>query len=161
MSMSQGQKLNTNSSTKSELAGIDEPLLKILWGKYFIEAQSYTVEHNILLQDNKSIILLAIDGKFSSSKKTKHIKSRFFLIKDKIKKGDIEIQYKPTGRMWSDVLMETRHGIVFRVFHGQLMNVPEDCDNKIEHLNTFPDLFPPADEEDKLLARDIAVLVKA
>ena len=69
MSMSRGQKLNTKSSTESELVGIDDALPQILWGKYFIEAQGYTVEHNILLQDNKSTILLATNGKFSSSKK--------------------------------------------------------------------------------------------
>ena len=38
MSMSWGQKLNTKSSTKVELVGIDDALLQILWGKYFIEA---------------------------------------------------------------------------------------------------------------------------
>ena len=71
---------------------VDDALPQILWGKYFIEAQGYTVEHNILFQDNKSTILLATNSKFLSSKKTKHIKNRFFLIKDKIAQGDIEIQ---------------------------------------------------------------------
>ena len=52
MSMSQGQKLNTKSSTESELVRIDYALPQILWGKYFIEAQGYTAKHNILLQDN-------------------------------------------------------------------------------------------------------------
>ena len=59
MSMSRGQKLNTKSSTESELFGFDDALPQILWERYFIEAQGYTVEHNILLQDNKSTILLA------------------------------------------------------------------------------------------------------
>ena len=58
-------------------------------GKYFIEAQGYTVEHNILLQDNKSTILLAKNGALSQGKKTKHINVKFFLVKDKIEKGDI------------------------------------------------------------------------
>ena len=130
-------------------------------GKYFIEAQGYTVEHNILLQDNKSTILLATNGKFSSSKKTKHIKNRFFLIKDKIAQGDIEIQYKPTGRMWSDVLTRPKQCITFRVFCGQLMNVSEDYDGEIERLNMHPDLLPPAEDPGKLLQEDRAVLIKA
>ena len=84
MSMSRGQKLDTKSSTESELVRIDDALPQILWGKYFIEAQGYTAEHNILLQDNKSTILLATNGKFSSLKKTKHIKSShsFILAQD-------------------------------------------------------------------------------
>ena len=92
MSMSRGQKLNTKRSTESELVGINDVLPQILWGKSFIAAQGYTVEHNILPQDNKSTILLATNSKFSSSKKMKHIKNRFFLIRDKIVQGDIEIQ---------------------------------------------------------------------
>ena len=87
--------------------------------------------------------------------------AHFFLIKDKIEKVDIEIQYEPTGVMWLDVLTKPKHGKAFRVFHGQLMNVPEDYDDKIEHLNTHPDLLPPPDNRKKLLKRDRAVLVKA
>ena len=42
------------------------------------------------------------------------------------------------------------------------MNAPEDYDDKIECLNTHPDLLPPADnKKKKLLERDSAVLVKA
>ena len=69
MSSSRGQKVNTGSSTETELVGVDEMLRKILWGKYFIEAQGYTVEHNILLLDNKSTMLLAKNGAFSQGKK--------------------------------------------------------------------------------------------
>ena len=57
MSMSRGQKLNAKSSTKSDLVGMDDALPQILWGRYLIEAQGYTVEHNILLQDNRSTIV--------------------------------------------------------------------------------------------------------
>ena len=73
MSMPRAQKTNTGSSSKLELIGINDVLLKILWGKCFIESQGYTVEYNILLKNDKSTILLATNGTFSSSKKTKHI----------------------------------------------------------------------------------------
>ena len=53
------QKLNVRSSTEGELVGLDDALPIILWCKYFIEAQGYTVEHNIVHQDNKSTLLLA------------------------------------------------------------------------------------------------------
>ena len=49
------------------------------------------MEHNIIYQDNKSTILLAINGRSSSSKRTKHIKHRYFLIKDLVEKGNVEI----------------------------------------------------------------------
>ena len=78
MSFSRGHKLNGLSSTEAELIGIDDAIPSMMWGKYFIEAQGYTVEHNILFQDNKSNILLETNRRMSSSKRTKHIKQRFF-----------------------------------------------------------------------------------
>ena len=41
------------------------------------------------------------------------------------------------------------------------MNVSEDYDDEIECLNTHPDLLPPAEDTEKLLQEDRAVLVKA
>lgn len=79
MSSLRGQKTNTESSTETELVGVDGVIAKMLWGKYFIEDQGYTMEHNILLQDSKLTILLAKNGTFSSGKKTKHIKHKFSL----------------------------------------------------------------------------------
>ena len=87
VSMSKVQKLNTGSSTESELVGVYDCLPDILWGKYFLEAQGHVIDHNILLQDNKLAILLVTNGKMSSSRKTKHIRHRFFLIKDRVESG--------------------------------------------------------------------------
>ena len=114
MSFSRGQKLNVRSSTECELVGIDDAIPQIMWGKYFIEDQGYTVVHNILYQDNKSTILLATNGRSSSSKRTKHIEHRYFLIKDKISRGDIEIKHMPTEEMWSDVLTKPTQGMLFK-----------------------------------------------
>ena len=69
ISSSKKQKMSTKSSTESELVGVDDCISKILWGKYFIEDLGYKVEHNILLQENKSTILLAKNGRLSSSVK--------------------------------------------------------------------------------------------
>ena len=103
MSGSWRQKLNTRSSSKAELVGIDDALRYIMWGKYFIQSQGYEVKNKILMQDKKSTILLAKNVRFSSSKRTKHINNRYFMIKDKIGKGEISIQYCPTGDMWADI----------------------------------------------------------
>ena len=49
MSFSRGQKLNVRSSIECKLVGINDAIPQIMWGKeHFIEAQGYTVEHNIL-----------------------------------------------------------------------------------------------------------------
>ena len=56
-SVSKKQKLNTRSSTEDELVGSDDIMGDILWSQKFLEAQGYEVKHNILEQDNKSIII--------------------------------------------------------------------------------------------------------
>ena len=49
MAMSKAHKLNTKSSSEAELVGVYDALPDILWGKYFLEAQGYKIDHNILL----------------------------------------------------------------------------------------------------------------
>ena len=142
LSSSRKQKLNTKSSTESELVGVDDVISKMMWGKYFIESLGYTVEHNILLQDNKSTILLAKNGKLSSSSKTKHIKHRYFLITDKIAQGDLEVVYEPTKQMWSDILTKPQQGQLFFDMRAKLMNIDSNYNDDIERYNTHPDLLP-------------------
>ncbi len=52
MSFFLGQKLNARSSTIVELIGADDAIPDIMWGKYFIKGQGYTVTSNMLYQDN-------------------------------------------------------------------------------------------------------------
>jgi hypothetical protein len=68
--ISRKQKLNTRNSTESELVGVDDVSVMILWTKLFLEEQGYDINSNILYQDNKSAILLETNGKKSSGKRT-------------------------------------------------------------------------------------------
>jgi hypothetical protein len=56
-----------------------------------MEAQGYQVQDNILFQDNKSAILLEMNGKASSSKHTKHINIQYFFITDHVDKGNVSL----------------------------------------------------------------------
>jgi hypothetical protein len=51
------QKLNTQSSTESELVAVNNMMPIVLWTWYFLMAQGYGVTENLLLQDNKSSML--------------------------------------------------------------------------------------------------------
>jgi hypothetical protein len=64
------QKLNTRSSTESELVSVDDMMPIIVWSCFFLMAQGYGVTQNLLLQDNKSSMLLEKNGKSSSGKCT-------------------------------------------------------------------------------------------
>ena len=79
ISFSRKQKVNTQSSTETELVGVDDAMPSILWSLYFLQAQGFDTSHALIYQDNKSTILLEINGKQSSSKRTKHIRMKYFL----------------------------------------------------------------------------------
>jgi hypothetical protein len=57
-SVSNKQKINVGSSTKGEIVGAHDFLGKIMGAKYFIEAQGYTVDQNIVYQDNQATLRL-------------------------------------------------------------------------------------------------------
>ena len=85
------------------------------------------MELNILPQDNTPTIVLATNAIFSSASKIKHIRHKLFLITDKIHQGDIEVEYKYTERIWSNMLIKLRQGKAFRKFCGYLMTILENC----------------------------------
>ena len=75
------------------------------------ESQGYHIHHNIVHQENKLITPIVKNSTWS--KKTKHIKYKLFLVKDKIHEGDIEIKWTPTEKMWCDILTKPKQGQVF------------------------------------------------
>jgi hypothetical protein len=88
---SKKQKLNTRSSTETEIVGADDFMPAICWTRYFMKAQGYEVKDNVLFQDNKSSIILEKNGKASSSKRTKHINIRYFFITNRVKKEEVSV----------------------------------------------------------------------
>jgi hypothetical protein len=77
-SMSTKQKLNTKSSMEAELLAIDNAMAQVLWTRCFLVAQGEYVPTMTIYQDNKSTkILLAENGKQSSSWRTRHLNILF------------------------------------------------------------------------------------
>ena len=115
-SVSRKQKLNTHSSTKSELVGADDLSVMILWMKLFMEEQGYKIEKNILYQDNKSTILLENNGCKSLSKHTRALNVHYFFLTDQVEKGNLTIEYCPTNDMIRDYMMKPLQGEKFQKF---------------------------------------------
>ncbi|KAL7461201.1 hypothetical protein ACHAXS_001624, partial [Conticribra weissflogii] len=128
-SMSRKQKINGKSSTESKLIAVDDAMGQVLWTRYFIQKQGYEMGPSVIYQDNKSAILLETNGKGSTSKRTKHIKVRYFFVKDKINSGEADVKYCPKDKMWADVLTKPLQGAEFKKFRAKLMNVPEEYDD--------------------------------
>ena len=119
---SQKQKLNTKSSTEAELVSIDDVLQKLLWTKYFLEAQGYGT-NPVMYQDNQSTMKLARNGRASSGKRTRHINIRYFFITDRIKAREVTIEYCPTKSMVADFFTKPLQGSLFRKFRDQILGV--------------------------------------
>ena len=116
-------KLNTRSSTESELIGGDDMMPQVLWKQYFLKSQGYKVNDNIVFQDNKSTMLLERNGKASSSKRTKHINVRYFFITDRISKGEVRVEWCPTKDMVADFMTKPLQGSAFRKFRDLIMGL--------------------------------------
>ena len=67
------QKLNTRSSTETEILSVYDCMPAVPWTTYWLEAQGYDVFENIVYQNNKIDILLENNGKASSSNRKNHI----------------------------------------------------------------------------------------
>ena len=69
-------KVNTRSSTETKLVLVHAYIPEVLWSLYFVHAQGYGVKYSEIHQDNVSSQILETNGKFSRSRKTKHIKAK-------------------------------------------------------------------------------------
>jgi hypothetical protein len=142
ISMSTKQKINTKSSTEAELVGVDDSLPYNIWCLYFLREQGYQANQrnnktnnneglkflghrNILYQDNTSSIKLESNGKASSTKRTRHINIRYFMITDRIKKKEIEVEYCPTGDMLADYFTKPLQGSLFRRMRNAIMGISD------------------------------------
>ena len=161
VNVSRKHKLNVGSSTESELVSIADVLGVMMWCKYFMEAQGYTIDNNLLYQDNKSTILLAKNGRMSAGKASRHIHNRFFLITDRIEKGDMSVEHRGTKEMWADGNTKPLQGAGFRLFRHKIMGVPLDYDDDAERIRTHPALLPKLKKAGVVPSTDLKVLAKA
>jgi hypothetical protein len=63
-----------------------------------------------------SAILLETNYEASSTKQTKHIKVKYFYIKEKVDSGEINIEHCTMGQMWMDINTNPKQGLVYRKF---------------------------------------------
>ena len=74
-------KINQKHLTGAELVGMDDAIPQILWTRYFMECQGYMIKENLVFHDNTSLIILEMNGKTSSTQRTKHTKVRYLLLR--------------------------------------------------------------------------------
>jgi hypothetical protein len=115
------QKLVAKSSTEAEIVGVAEALGHALWTRNFMTSQGYKMNPVTLHQDNKSAIWMENSG-YRMSKRTRHMNIKYFYVADRIKLGEVVVQYLKTEDMIADVLTKSLQGERFRRFRDQIMN---------------------------------------
>ena len=100
-------------------------MLEIIWTNYFLEAQGYSNGETVVYQDNQSAILLARNGKMSSSKRTKHINIRYFFIYDQWSRGEFNVRFCLTDEMLGDYFTKLLQGKKFIGFRNRILGMNE------------------------------------
>ena len=131
-SSSTKHKVPAKSSCESEIIGLYDKISDVLWTCQFLKAQGYKINTNIIYQDNMSTLSLAKNGYISSSKRTKHIKAKYFFVRHYHNAVEIDLQYCPTEQMWADVLTKPLQGAKFQLMHAFLMNCPIDYSENVD-----------------------------
>jgi len=129
-SVSTKQKLNTTSSTEAELVAIDDVMGQILWTHHFLAAQWEFVPTTTIYQDNKSTIVLAENGRTSSSKTMRHLSVSYYFVTDQIKKGHVKVAFYPMQNMLADFFMKPLQGALFVHMQEKIFILPASiCTN--------------------------------
>ena len=106
---SRSQKSVTTSSAESELVALSDLTSLTIHSLNFLKSLNINLQQAEIFQDNTSTISMANNGK-SNSDRTKHIKIKYFFIKQHLESKEIKITYCPTLSMVADILTKPIQG---------------------------------------------------
>jgi histone deacetylase 1/2 len=115
------QKLVCKSSTEAELVALSDMCSSVIWVREFLIGQGEEVAPATLYQDNQSTMAMIERGKCTADR-SRHIKIRYFWVKDRVDMGDVRIVYKPTESMIADLLTKPLQGEQFKQLRKLLLN---------------------------------------
>jgi hypothetical protein len=120
---SRKQKLNTLSSTESQLVAICEAYCATIWIVRVGRFLGIKEEPLIFYEDNMPVINM-LDRGYSASSNSRHIDIRFFFLCDKIRNGEVIVKHVTTDKQLADVLTKAVTGGDYERMANQLMNAP-------------------------------------
>ena len=87
------------------------------------------------MQDNMSAIRMEKNGRNSCTGNSRHIDIRYFWVKDRVDKKELEIKYCPTHIMIADYFTKPLQGKLFHRLREVIMGW--------KHIDTLNDMIPP------------------
>ena len=119
---SQKQKLNTRSSTESELVATDEGVLHLLWLILVLDFLGYPSRPVTVFQDNKSTMRVCQTGQ-SKSGRLKHMVVRYDFIHGQQEANNITFEYIKSADMLADILSKPVDNGTFLRLRKRLLNL--------------------------------------
>ena len=127
------QKLNTKSSTESELVGASDFIGYSVWIKRFMTEQGYKLNDLVFYQDNESAIKLASNEFRARSNKSRHINIRYFFIWDIRGREGIKLMHCRTEEMIADFFTKPVQGGRFKMLRNYIMgHATEPIEERVE-----------------------------
>ena len=120
LAKSMKQKIVCRSSTESELVSLSDATSLAAYELEFMMSLGFKLGHAQLYQDNTSTIRMAQNGK-SYSDRTKHIKLKYFFIKQYLVSGEFQVTHCPTEIMTADILTKPLQGKLFSDMRDRLL----------------------------------------
>jgi len=114
------QRIVTKSSTEAELVALSDATSLAMFQMLFMQSLGFDLKPVLMHQDNMSTISMAKNG-YSTSDRTKHIKIRYFFIKQFLDSGEFEIEHCPTDLMLADLLTKPLQGQKFLGLRDKLL----------------------------------------
>ena len=139
------QKLNSCSTTETEVIGASDYMPFTIFTKRFLSAQGYQMEEGKFFQDNEAAEKLEKNGRASSSQKTRHIDIRYFWMKDRIKTEGLALVHYPTEIMLADFFTKPLQGSLFKKFRDVLMGY--------KHISTL--VMPPKQPSEERVGSNV------
>lgn len=112
-----------NSSTYAELGAANDAIIPASHQQQLLESRGITgdgIHPGKFKEDNTATIQLIKNGR-SLNAKTKHIKLKFYFIKQFFDDGEFELQYCPTDQMIADILTKPIQGKLFFELRAKLL----------------------------------------
>ena len=114
------QKLNTKSSTETELVAASDYIPWTVWITKVLYEQGYGVD-STFFQDNENAIRMEKYGLKSCGDKSRHINIRYFFIKDILDRENISVKHCRSEEMIADFLTKPLQGSLFKRMRSIIM----------------------------------------
>ena len=110
------QKLNTRPGIETDLVGVNDCIGKVIWTATFLKMQDSAPTRNILMQDNRSAMLLETKGNSSAGKRMRHLDVHYYFVQDLVSKGMVSVEHCGSQNMIGDFHTKALQGTSFQKF---------------------------------------------